>query len=218
MINKANKGKLIVLEGVDGSGKSTAAKYLYNSLQLKGIDCVITREIGGTEIAEELRNISFSKYKRETIDPNARLLMLYAARIQHIKNVIEPAIEAGKIVICDRYIYSSYVYQGLTDGLMESIKNLENNPATSFLSKAPDYLIYFTISAETSVERNKTRQAGNDTHYKQNKEFAQKLNDNYNVVISEYRQKHNNVIEIDGEASIPVIQKQLDNFIRNAFF
>lgn len=218
MENNSNKGVFIVLEGPDGSGKSTAAKYLYNSLQLKGIDCVLTREIGGTEIAEELRNIAFSKFRKEKIDPNARLFMVYAARIQHIKNVIEPAIAAGKVVITDRFNFSTKVYQGIADNLMDSINNIESDPAISHLFKAPDHLFHFTVSEETSVKRNAIRQLGSDSHYKQDKEFAKKLIDGYNKVISDYKQKNNNVIEIDGEASIPVIQKQLDNFVKNAFF
>lgn len=211
-------GKLIVFEGVDGSGKSTASKYLFESFKARGFDCIHTREIGGTKIAETLRNLAFNVNSSETIDPNARLLMLYAARIQHIKNVIEPAINAGKIVICDRYIYSSYVYQGMVDGLLDSIKNLENNSATSFLAKKPDFLFYLKVSPEVSVQRNIRRQNGIDTQYKKDIDFAIKLISGYEIVTREYSlQNKDKLLEINGELSIENINKILDNFVINDY-
>ena len=214
MENKEIKpGKLIVLEGADGSGKSSATKYLYDYLQSKGIDCIKTREIGGTPLAEKLRDLSFNVIG-EKVDPIARLLMLYAARTQHIKTVIEPALAAGKHVISDRYIYSSYVYQGFLDNLGDIIVSLEINPLTEFLGKAPDCLFFFNIDAITSVNRNRQRQGGIDTIYKQDVDFADKVIRAYKASVNCYaHEKKETFFELNGEQPKEIINKQLENYI-----
>ncbi len=101
--------KFIVFEGLDGSGKTTQVKLLASSLKKIKKDFLLTREPGGTNISEQIRNILVQKNNNK-ISPNTELLLIYAARYEHIKNIILPNLKK-KIVICDRFYYSTYCYQ-----------------------------------------------------------------------------------------------------------
>ncbi|ABD46241.1 dTMP kinase [Neorickettsia sennetsu] len=101
----------IVLEGIDGSGKSTQVKLLSKFLAKDGYPCVLTREPGGTSFAESLRSMIL----HDPIDPMARLLLIVSARVDHYNKVILPALKEGKVVVCDRFIYSTLAYQGYGD-------------------------------------------------------------------------------------------------------
>lgn len=106
-----DKGLFITLEGPDGSGKSTQIEYLREYFHGKGIETVLTREPGGTEIGEKLRDIILDKGNCEMCDMTEALLYA-ASRAQHVNQLIKPALEAGKVVVCDRFIDSSIAYQG----------------------------------------------------------------------------------------------------------
>ena len=105
------RGKFITLEGGEGVGKSTNLRFITDWLKEQGIDFVQTREPGGTPLAEELRELLLSK-REEAVDPTAELLMVFAARAQHLARVIEPALRRGEWVICDRFTDATYAYQG----------------------------------------------------------------------------------------------------------
>ncbi|SBS33814.1 Thymidylate kinase [Marinomonas spartinae] len=109
------RGKFISLEGGEGSGKSTAMANIQNWLESQHIDYVMTREPGGTPLAEDIRNLVLSP-REEIVDDMAELLMMFAARSQHISQKIEPALAQGTWVISDRFIDSTYVYQGIARG------------------------------------------------------------------------------------------------------
>lgn len=116
-------GKFITFEGVDGAGKSTQIKLVAEKLKAQGKEVVITREPGGTVIAERVRNIVLDADLSLSVRTEALLFM--AARSEHIEQIIKPALQAGKIVLCDRFCDSTFVYQGLTQGLkVEELGNL----------------------------------------------------------------------------------------------
>ena len=104
-------GRFISIEGGEGAGKSTSVAYIQDYLQGRGIDLVSTREPGGTKMAEELRELLLNHHT-EKVDPYTELLMMFAARRQHVAEVIRPALAAGKWVLCDRFTDASYAYQG----------------------------------------------------------------------------------------------------------
>lgn len=106
-----NKGIFITFEGPDGSGKSTQAKLLGELLKNKGRDVILTREPGGTPIAEDIRRVILTPTV-ETLDPMAEILLYAASRAQHVAGLIKPALAEGQIVICDRFVHSSLAYQG----------------------------------------------------------------------------------------------------------
>ncbi len=119
-------GKFITFEGIEGVGKTTHMSFVVESLRNAGVPVVTTREPGGTEIAEEIRSILLSHHE-ETMTANAELLLLFAARAQHIFKVIKPALLAGKCVVCDRFTDATYAYQGGGRGIyLQDILQLEN--------------------------------------------------------------------------------------------
>ena len=116
-------GKFIVFEGIDGSGKSTQIDLLGEYLNSKGIDFVQTREPGGTELAENLRKIMLE----EKIDGMTEMLVVLAARNDHIQKFIKPNLSSGKWVICDRFTDSTIAYQGFARGIsMNLIEKLSS--------------------------------------------------------------------------------------------
>ena len=115
------KGLFITIEGPDGSGKSTQIEKLRVYLEKKGYKAILTREPGGTEISEKIRNIILDKNNKEM--NNMTEALLYAAsRAQHVAEVIKPALEMGETVICDRFIDSSIAYQGYGRGIGEPVR------------------------------------------------------------------------------------------------
>lgn len=104
-------GRFITLEGGEGVGKSTNLEFVRRYLQDKRIGVLVTREPGGTQVAEKIRQLLLEK-SDEAITPNAELLLMFAARSQHVENVIRPALEQGRWVLCDRFTDATYAYQG----------------------------------------------------------------------------------------------------------
>ncbi len=109
-------GRFVVLEGGEGAGKSRSLQCLESHLENRGIDVICSREPGGTLLAEELRRLLLSR-RKESLDPIAELLLLFAARAQHLAQRIRPALAQGTWVLCDRFSDSSYAYQGVGRGL-----------------------------------------------------------------------------------------------------
>lgn len=118
-------GKFITFEGIEGVGKSTHQKLLSAALEVAGVEVLNTREPGGTEIAEEIRGILLAHHT-ETMTPITELLLMFAARAQHIAKVIKPALQEGKCVLCDRFTDATYAYQGGGRGVyLQNILQLE---------------------------------------------------------------------------------------------
>ena len=115
------KGLFITMEGPDGSGKSTQIQFLKEYFEEHGIPCLFTREPGGTPIGEKLRNIILDKANAEMCDMTEALLYA-ASRAQHVEELIKPALEQGKVVVCDRFIDSSIAYQGYGRELGDAVR------------------------------------------------------------------------------------------------
>jgi dTMP kinase len=143
-------GRLITLEGIDGCGKSTQLAMLADALRALGNQIIVTREPGGTTIGEWIRDL-LSSNATEAIQPATELLMIVAARAQHVAEVIRPAIEAGKIVISDRYTDSSTAFQGYGRGLDLTMIDSVNRFATGGLT--PDLTILFDLDANQAQSR-----------------------------------------------------------------
>lgn len=143
-------GFFIVFEGADGSGKSTQARMLADHLQQLGSDVILTREPGGCPVAEEIREIVLSKDEKQ-MEPVTEAMLYAAARAEHVANIIKPALEAGKIVLCDRYLLSSLAYQGYGRELgVEAVRRI-NEPAVA--GCLPDLTIFINISPEQAFKR-----------------------------------------------------------------
>lgn len=147
-------GTFITVEGPDGAGKTTQLQLLADYLKTKGYEIVMTREPGGTRIGNEIRSLILNPDFKE-MDEMTEILLYAASRAQHVNELIRPALEAGKIVLCDRFIDASIAYQGY--GLGYSIEQVQeiNRQATNDLTPDRTYLFDLTVadSKRRMVER-----------------------------------------------------------------
>lgn len=146
------KDRFIVIEGLEGAGKSTAVKVIKEYLSNNGISEIIQcREPGGTKLGETIRDLVKSNRSNEKIDCRTELLLMYASRIQLVENVIKPALEEGKTVICDRFYYSTYAYQG--GGREIDLDIIDSIHKASLGNFKPDLTIYMDIAPEIGLKR-----------------------------------------------------------------
>ena len=140
----------ITFEGGEGCGKSTQARALWKKLCQQNISTLLTRDPGGTAPGNEIRK-TLKRKQRGSISPQAELLLFAASRAQLVAKVIRPALEEGKVVICDRFAHSTLVYQGCGRGLDLDKVKMVNNLATQNLK--PDIIIFLDISPEQGLAR-----------------------------------------------------------------
>ena len=146
--------RFITIEGGEGAGKSTAQKFLANKLISMGLSVTLTREPGGTPLAEELRQTLLNPHGEIPVEM-AELLLLFAARAQLIANVIKPALDRGEWVICDRFTDATYAYQGGARGMsLEVITQLEEMVQGAL---QPHQVIVLDLPPEAGVERARAR-------------------------------------------------------------
>ncbi len=176
------RGKFITVEGTEGVGKSTNIEFISERIESAGKELIVTREPGGTPLAEELRDILL-KERSEHFDPIAELLVVFAARAQHLEEVIKPALAAGKWVLSDRFTDATFAYQGAGRGLpLEVIGELE-----SMVQRGthPDKVIYLDIDVEVGLARAKSR-ADLDRFEREEVEFFHRVRQGYHKRIAEH--------------------------------
>ncbi|MDP8034094.1 dTMP kinase [Pasteurella atlantica] len=149
------KGKFIVIEGLEGAGKSNAQQIVIDSLQKHNIQFITTREPGGTPIAEALRRIWKEGVEGEYTTDKAELLMLYASRTQLVETIIQPALDNGIWVVGDRHNMSTLAYQGGGRGLSEPLLNTIKNAILGEFE--PDLTLYLDLDPKIGLERAKGR-------------------------------------------------------------
>lgn len=185
-----DKGLFITLEGPDGSGKSTQIEYLKEYFDDKGIETVFTREPGGTDIGEKLRDIILDKANSEMCDM-AEALLYAASRAQHVNQLIRPALEAGKVVICDRFIDSSIAYQGYGRELGDSVRIINELAVDECM---PDLTFLMEISPEIGKSRIKSE--SQDRLELEKIEFHNRVYAGYKEIAKFYPQRF---VEINAE-------------------
>ena len=172
----------ITLEGIEGSGKTTQAKYIVELLQSRGHDCVLTREPGGTKIGEKIRAILLDPMSKK-MNPLTELLLYNADRAQHVFELIHPLLSAGKTVICDRYYDATVVYQGFARGLDFGIINNLHNLISKNLK--PDITILLDLPTEIGLSRawkqiKKGKRTGVETRFEEETlSFHEKVRSGY---------------------------------------
>ncbi len=144
------RGRFITLEGGEGSGKSTQARRLSERLRALGREVVLTREPGGTPLAEAIRATVLQRWD-EGVSAPAELLLMFAARAAHLHGLIEPALARGADVICDRFIDSSYAYQGAGKGV--EVRHLQALEALVMPTLRPDLTLVLDVSVEQGLAR-----------------------------------------------------------------
>lgn len=166
------KGKFITLEGMDGAGKSTHIPAIVALLQARGVEVVSTREPGGTVLGEQLRNLLL----HEPMHVETETLLMFAARREHIANVIAPALARGAYVLSDRFTDATYAYQSGAKGVLpEKIKQLESWVQGDL---RPDATLLFDVPVEVSIKRLASAREP-DKFERENAQFFEKLRHAY---------------------------------------
>lgn len=173
----------IAIEGMDGSGKSTQIALLKEKLLAAEKKIRITREPGGTPIGEMLREIVLSPENKE-MAAETEALLYAASRAQHVSEVINPSLARGEIVISDRYVVSSYVYQGIARNLgMDAVKQIND---FAIKGRMPDLTIFLFVGENTALQR-KIRQKELDRLESESDSFHQRVNNGFRKVAEEYK-------------------------------
>ena len=203
--------KFIVLEGLEGAGKTSARDTVVAVLKELGInEFVFTREPGGTPLAEKLRQLIKQGEGDEVITDKAELLMLYAARVQLVENVIKPSLKQGKWVICDRHDLSSQAYQGGGRGLDANLlMTLKQAVLGDFV---PDLTLYLDVDPEIGLARARSR-GELDRIEQQQIDFFQRTRQRY-LQLVEADEKS---VTIDANLDFPEVNKQLRQAITQWF-
>jgi dTMP kinase len=184
------KPQFITFEGIEGSGKSTQAKMLYDFLVAKNIPALLSREPGGTIAGEKIRAILIDE-QIPALNATTELLLNFAARIEHVEKLIKPALKEKKIVIIDRFFDSTYVYQGSAFGLAEEvIKEVKKISLDNFL---PDITFLIDVPVEIGFSRISERST-NNRYEKLGLDFHQKVREGYLKLAKENKR----IITIDG--------------------
>ena len=199
------KGLFIVMEGPDGSGKTTQINLLKEYLEEAGYECLITRESGGTVIGEEVRHLILNPEHKE-MSPVTEMLLYAASRAQLVHEVIGPALEEGKIVISDRFVDSSIVYQGIARKLGISTVSAVNAPGIGIYR--PDGIFFIDLSEAEGLRRKK-EQKNLDRMEQEGIDFHHMVSEGYRKVLSGRPE----VMKIDGGRSIDTIQKKIRNHV-----
>ncbi len=191
----------VTFEGPDGSGKTTQEKLLTEYLQARGLTVVCTREPGGTEIGEQIRNVIFSD-KSRIIRDETEVLLFSAARAQIVGELVRPALAAGKIVLCDRYADSTLAYQGYGLGLDLGALRAITRFATEDL--VPDITFYIDVPVEDGLARKR----GGDVNRLDEKDVAyhRRVREGY---LEMARQEPERWIVVDGTQAREQVQRQI---------
>lgn len=199
------RGKFIVFEGVDGSGKSTQRELVGEALQAAGIQLVMTREPGGTPVAERLREVLLSMHD-ETISGTTELLTMFAARGQHLDHVIRPALEKGIWVLCDRFVASSFAYQvrgrGLSGDLFDTlVKEVVGETV-------PDMTFFFDLPEKKAAERLAARSGKLDRLDAETESFFRKVRAGYREIAA-----RDDYIRIDANRSMEKVTEDVLQYL-----
>lgn len=201
------KGIFITIEGGDGSGKSTQIGLIKQYMEEQGRDVVLTREPGGTRVSEIIRNLILDKTYTE-MDDMTEALLYAASRSQHVAEKIIPALEEGKIVICDRFVDSSIVYQGMGRGLGDAVRVI-NEYATRGLQ--PHLTILLDLSHEEGIKRKKN-QKDLDRLEMAKEAFHKTVSEGYRILAKE---NPNRILRVDASLPIDDIHNQIQVKIKS---
>lgn len=196
-------GKFITLEGVDGAGKSTHLDYIADRIRSRGVELVVTREPGGTPLAEKLRVLLLN----DSMQPDTELMLMYAARAEHVAALIKPALARGAWVLSDRFADASYAYQcggrGIDPGRLQA---LEDWTLSAF---KPGLTLLFDVSAEVAETRRAQARAA-DRFEREQTDFFSRVREAY---LQRARSEPDRIKVIDASQSIESIRNDLDRIM-----
>ncbi|MBT5330160.1 MAG: dTMP kinase [Porticoccaceae bacterium] len=201
-MNSVKPGLFITVEGVEGAGKSTQLSLILKKLESAGIEIISTREPGGTPFAESVRELLLEN-RDEKVDQITEMLLMFAARSQHLSQLIKPAIAEGKWVVCDRFTDATYAYQGGGRNLgFELVSQLEQLVQGDF---RPDKTFYLDLSVEQGMQRVVAR-GEKDRFEREELDFFEKVRSAYLRLVESNPTRY---VVIDASQSLESVQKDL---------
>ena len=202
------KNLFITLEGIEGAGKSTVIDFIENFITSSGYDVVKTREPGGTAIGEQIREILLNKNNDKLTD-DTELLLIFAARAQHLSEIILPNLTSNKIVLCDRFIDASYAYQGAGRGIEQSKINLLENWVMPDIK--PDLTFLLDLDPKIAFERTNKRSDA-DRFESEDIHFFEKIRQYY---LERAENEPERFRVINSELSLEAVQEQIKNILKD---
>jgi dTMP kinase len=201
------RGKFITLEGIDGAGKSSHVEWLAESLRRSGRTVILTREPGGTPLGEQLRTLLLN----QPMDLRTETLLAFAARQEHLAQVIEPALAAGQWVVSDRFTDATYAYQGGGRGLSaERIAALESWVQDGL---QPDLTLYFDVPVAVGMARRQAASAELDRFERERDDFFERVR---NVYLERAARDPQRLRVIDGTQSLDHVRASLESVLAEA--
>lgn len=207
MTTKLTKGKLISLEGLDGCGKTTQIQYMRDYLIDKGFDVLTIREPGGSEVGERIRSILL----HTEMESLTELMLFTSSRMELITRQIVPALQQGKVVLADRFIDSSYAYQGSGRGLKQSVVYLEKL-VRQYVTL--DHTLYFDVSVVTTLERLEFTGKKADRFESEGSSFKQRVKQGFEDRLLE---EPDRFTIIDADRSLVDVTQQVKQWMDNSF-
>ncbi|PCJ26055.1 MAG: dTMP kinase [SAR86 cluster bacterium] len=199
-------GYFITIEGIEGVGKSTNIATLTKFLEEKGVEYIVTREPGGTELAEKIRELLL-EISEESITELSELLLVFAARAQHIEKLIKPALQSGKWVVCDRFTDATFAYQGGGRGLDQKIISALQSMVQDELR--PDLTIILDLDPETGLER-ATKRGSLDRFEQEKIEFFARVRQSYLDIAAAEPQR---CVVVDASKPLEAVKSDLLNML-----
>jgi dTMP kinase len=205
------RGLFITVEGIEGVGKSTNMAYVHQCLLEHGVEVVLTREPGGTELAEKIRHLLLD-HRNDNMADDTELLLMFAARAQHLAELIKPALAAGKWVLCDRFTDATYAYQGGGRGIdMSRIAQLEQWVQGDL---RPDLTLLLDTPVEVGLARAAGRQQEADRFEREKQAFFEKVRNAYLHMAAQAPQRYR---VIDASQQLEQVKMALAKVIEPLF-
>lgn len=210
MVTSNSFGKFITFEGVEGAGKTTNIEFIADKITTAGYEIVLTREPGGTKLGESIRELLISKDYPE-MHHHTELLLMFAARAEHLNKIIKPALEKGQWVLCDRFTDATYAYQGAGRNIdSQDIATLETLVQGDI---RPDHTFLFDLEAEIGLKR-ATERGEKDRFEQQHIDFFNKVRNSYLEMAKNDNERY---IIINAQYDLETVQKQITKEINKLF-
>ena len=198
------RGYFISFEGIDGSGKSTQITRLKKYFEDKNYRVLLTREPGGTDIGEKIRELILDP-QNKSMTPMTEAMLYAASRAQHVEEVIKPAVDEGRVVICDRFVDSSIAYQGYGRNLGESVNIINGYAVGEYMPN-----LTFLINIEPDIGNRRIGRRSKDRIELEKQEFHKAVYDGYRKLSQRFPDR---IVVIDGSQTIEKIQKEITGHI-----
>jgi len=200
----AGQSRFITLEGLEGAGKSTAMAFVREWFEARGETVALTREPGGTPLAEELRGV-LKAVRDEPVAPSTELLLMFAARAQHVERVIRPALAEGNVVVCDRFTDSTRAYQGAGRGLAAEV--IEQLAAIAHADCNPGLTLWLDVPVTLGLERAAARAAA-DRFEQEALAFFERVRGGF----AELAERHpERIVRVDATASLDAVRSAIED-------